>query len=141
MHGTSSSHFSSLFTGIDPTLGTGDLGPGFYTTPQQPVAEYFAHRAVGAYGGKAAILGVQVKGFTTGDNPMVGIFVPLGTKITADMIANYDYLYGPVSSFPGAFQVKFNPRVAHRLRVIPLPATPPDPAKPKDRKYRWDEIK
>jgi hypothetical protein len=140
MHGTSTENMSSILTGIDPTLGAGQLGPGFYTTPQLPYAELNAFRAVDKFGGKAVILGVQAKGFTTGENPMKGLYVPVGATITPAMLANYDYLYGPVESFPGMFQVKFNARAAPRIRAVPMPAILPEFARPKDKRYDWKEI-
>jgi hypothetical protein len=120
-HGTSSVHVPSLLNKISPafglnTGGKGQLGKGFYTTPDIQAALFFGQNAVLTSGGEP----VAVPIYSTRKLSMLwGQEVPsaLWGRVPQELIDKYDFLYSPISGYEAALQIKFNPRAYKYLRA------------------------
>jgi hypothetical protein len=119
-HGTSTVHVPSLLIGINPlfglnTGGRGQLGPGFYTTPDIQAAVQFAQDAVNVSGGSIAVLRIYARNFAQ----LRGTYVEdtWWGRVPAAWITDFDFLYSEISGYESATQIKFNPRAYPYLKA------------------------
>ena len=118
-HGTSSMYEAAIRHEVRAGAGEnydgeGQLGPGFYMTPQLEAATFFAHGACRTIGGIPLILRVIIP-----NRSWVGIAVPevLWWRIPTEFLTAYDYLEAPITGLPMWYNVKFNPHCCGLLRV------------------------
>lgn len=116
-HGTSSVHLAALRQGIRSMMGEnfkgdGQLGPGFYTTPDREAAEVFAVWAVHQRGGAPVIVRIVPP-----QRPLSGMIIPkaLWWAVPGVLMETYDYLEAAIDSYEQHWSVKFNPRICADL--------------------------
>jgi hypothetical protein len=125
-HGTSSEYVPSLMVGVTDVPssmkkfgGQGQLGRGFYTTPDLDAANTFAKLSAEATDGKPVVLGVWVKGFSKMKGQYVdrnGWWKPIPSKY----MNNADYLYSAIDGYEQWKQIKFNPSAYAQIKVAPI---------------------